>query len=167
MNTQSLILDLSKKHMPNQIVRIAQGDVNGTTIAATIMNNGVLENLSGKSASFHIMNPDGGYYEDTSCTVSGNVVSYVVDEEHVAMAAGYTDDAYFTIRSGSKKCSTSRFRIKIERDASYDADPEHSYSSGITEATSNANAAAQRANSLADAFGGPISIARIHQITGM
>jgi len=134
MNVQDIELDLSKERHGNPIVRIGQGDSGGTTIRATIWDNLTPASLSGASASFKMTLPDKRHYvDDGNCAVSGNVITYVVDEDKAAAAAGYTDDAYFSIELDGKVYSTSRFRVKVERDASDNTDPAASWSNGVKE----------------------------------
>lgn len=134
MNVQEVSLDLSKESLGCPIVRIGQGDSGGTTIRATISDNLTPASLSGASASFKMTLPDGKHYvDDGNCTVSGNVITYVVDEDKAAAAAGYTDDAYFSIELDGRVYSTSRFRVKVERDASDNTDPAASWSNGVRE----------------------------------
>lgn len=132
MNVQSITLDLSKRQIPTQIVRIGQGDNDGTTIQAKILDNGTVTSLSGFSASFEMRLPDGeSYVRDVNCTVNGSTVTYVVDEEHCCAVDGYTDEAYFSLIKNGVTYSTSRFRVKIERSAHDGATPAESWDTEI------------------------------------
>ena len=117
MNTRRLSLDLSKAPSHIQMVTIGQGDSRGTTIVASIYDNGMAANLSGMSARFCMRLPDdSGYVRDPACTVSGNTISYTFDEEHCATAGGRTDNAYFEIEDQEGWVySTSRFRVVVLR----------------------------------------------------
>lgn len=119
MNEQRVTLDISKKAMPGQIVRVGQGDESGTTIVAKVYDNGSACDLSDATAAFCMRMPDGkSYYWDDNCTVSEDTITYVVDEDHICGVVGNADIAYFEIIIGSSKYSTSRFRVRVERSAS-------------------------------------------------
>ena len=57
MNTQTLELDLSK-HAGNQCVIVGQGDASGTTVKATIYDNGADAAITGHTAYFVALLPD-------------------------------------------------------------------------------------------------------------
>jgi hypothetical protein len=99
------------------MVTIGQGDNGGTTIVATIYDDGTAVSLSGKTARFCMRLPnDAGYLRDSNCTVSGSEITYTFDEAHAASVSGRTDEAYFEILSGSTTIySTSRFRVMVLR----------------------------------------------------
>lgn len=116
MNTHRLNLDMSKTPTYMQTVTIGQGDSRGTTIIATIYDNGMAANLSGMSARFCMRLPnDAGHVKDPSCTVSGSTITYTFDESQCAIAHGRTDIAYFEIIDGDTIYSTSRFRVVVLR----------------------------------------------------
>lgn len=141
MNVQSITLDLSKRQIPTQIVRIGQGDNEGTTIQAKILDNGTVASLSGFSASFEMRLPDDeSYVRDINCTVSGNTVTYVVDEEHCCAVDGYTDEAYFNLTKDGSTYSTSRFRVKVERSAHDGAIPAEDWDNAVDELINRGNA---------------------------
>ena len=143
MNTQRIELDISKPDALTAAVTIGQGDKAGTTIIATIYDNGVLASLSGLSAQFECRLPDGrSYVRDANCTVSGHEITYVMDEEHVASVAGATDEAYFTILDGTQEVySTNRFRLKVLRSAHDGAVPAESWDTAVDELIERGNAA--------------------------
>ena len=159
MNTQRIDLDLSKVPMTTPIVYIGQGDSSGTTIVAGIYDNGQAATLTGMSARFCMLLPNGEYYaRDTDCTVSGSTITYVVDESHFAAIAGITDDAYFEILDGDTVMySTQRFRVNVLQCA-YDghelaADWDSAVTNAVdacTSAASSANSAASLANTKAE-----------------
>lgn len=151
MNTQTVILDVDKRYDPSQVVTIGQGDKSGTTIVAEVYDKGVSVSLSGYTAEFEMRLPDGrNYVRDDDCTVSGNTITYVVDEEHCGAAAGHTNECYFNIKSGSSVIySTSRFRMDVLRAAHDGAVPSESWDSAIEEAIENANEAAEEAREAA------------------
>ena len=115
MNEQTIYLDVNKAVSPTQMVRIGQGDVAGTTINAYIYDNGAAADLTDMSARFEMRLPNSGVYvRDASCTIEGNVITYVVDEAHAASVAGITDVAYFDILDGHDVIySTERFSIEV------------------------------------------------------
>jgi hypothetical protein len=100
-----------------QVVTIGQGDSKGTTITASIYDNGVAANLSGMSARFCMRLPDdSGYVKDSACTVSGNTISHTLNESRCAAAGGRTDNAYFEIEDRDGWVySTARFRVVVLR----------------------------------------------------
>lgn len=150
MNEQHVSLDISKSQGVTQMVRIGQGDKSGTTIVATVYDNGTAFDMTGMTAKFLMRTPGNGYVEDESVTVSGNTLAYVVDEEHCAATAGVTDECYFQILQGETViASTARFTVRILRAATQGADPAHSYSDDIVSAT---NAARQAANDAREAM---------------
>ena len=141
MNTQEITLDISKQKTIAQVVRIGQGDASGTTIVAKIYDNAQAVALTGKTAMFEMRLPDGkSYVRDSSCTVSGNEITYVVDEEHCASVAGITDEAYFDILDGpSVIYSTARFRVEVLRSAHTDAEAAESWDNAIDELIERGN----------------------------
>ena len=92
MNEQIIHLDINKQPDASQTVRIGQGDKGGTTIVAKLYDNGTALDLTDKEVRFLMRQPGGrNYVRDSDCTISGNTVTYMVDESHVATIAGYTD----------------------------------------------------------------------------
>lgn len=117
MNVQTLTLDLSKKSETTPIVRIGQGDKNGTTLRATIKDNGAIPDLSGATVKLRIKLPrNAGYYEKTG-TLSGNVATFAVDESSAALVSGITDVCYVEVIKNGAVTSTERFRTVIEKSA--------------------------------------------------
>lgn len=152
MNTQTLELDLSK-HAGNQCVIVGQGDASGTTVKATIYDNGADAAITGHTAYFVALLPDKRHYYRGSATVSGNTVTHVVNEEKLAAVAGYTDEAYFTFEKGAVKYSTERFAVDIRRSALDGKKPAENWDNQIndivrrgSEAVASANNAAASAN---------------------
>lgn len=151
MNVQNITLELSKEPIPAQIVRMGQGDSSGTTIRATLYDHATIPSLSGVYATFYMRLPDGTHYvRDANCTLEGNVITYVVDEEHCCAVAGYTDEAYFELTDGAYEYSTSRFRVKVERAANDGATPPESWDTGIDEAIRRANEAVEEVEDAID-----------------
>ena len=135
MNVQTIELELSKERALAQVVRIGQGDSDGTTIAATVYDGGVSAQLSGMSARFCMRLPDGTHYvRDSDCSVSGSQITYVVDEEHCASVHGKTEDAYFELVDGETVYSTSRFTVIVLRSAEdADTSPAESWDNNFDE----------------------------------
>ena len=133
MNEQHITLDISKAADASQVIRLGQGDRAGTTIVAEVYDNGVAFDLTDKDARFLMRLPTGSYYvRDSDCTVSGNVITYVVDEEHCCARAGFTDCAYFEVLVGMTViASTQRFGIEVLRSALDGADAGESYDTAI------------------------------------
>ena len=151
MNVQNIVIDLSKQKIAGQIVRMGQGDNEGTTIVATIYDHSVPADISECTAAFCMRLPDKrSYVRDTNCDIDGNVITYVVDEEHCCVRSGYTDDAYFEIYDGSETYSTSRFRVKVFPCAYEGASPAPDWDNAIQEAVNAALDAASSAESAAE-----------------
>lgn len=154
MNQQHVSLDISKSQGVTQMVRIGQGDKSGTTIVATVYDNGTAFDMTGMAAKFLMRTPGNAYVEDESVTVNGNTLTYVVDEEHCASTAGVTDECYFQILQGETViASTSRFSMRVLRAATQGADPAHSYSDDIVSATTAARQAANDAREAMEEIG--------------
>lgn len=141
MNEQHISLDISKPSGVSQVVCIGQGDKAGTTIVASIYDNGVAFPLSGKTAKFDMRLPGGaGYVRDSACTVSGNKITYVVDEKYCASVAGITDDAYFEVLQGTSViASTQRFSVRVLRSVLDGATPAESWDNAIDELIERGN----------------------------
>lgn len=133
MNVQRIDLDISKPDAIAQTVTIGQGDKGGTTIEASIYDGGGAVDLSGKTAMLEVRLPDGkSYVRDAHCTVSGNKITYTVDEEHVGAVPGITDEAYFDVLDGpSVVYSTNRFRLRILQSAHDGAQPAESWDNAV------------------------------------
>lgn len=150
MNTQSITLDVSKQTGMMPVIRIGQGDKNGTTIEATIYDNGSPLSLPGYSVRFEMRLPDGtSYYQSPNGTVSGNVATIPIDETYAGAVDGITKIAYIVVCSSTVECSTNRINVVVLESAEEGADAAHAYESGIVEATNAANAAAQSATNAA------------------
>ena len=150
MNEQHVSLDVSKAPSVTKVVRVGQGDKSGTTIVASVYDNGTAFDMTGMTAKFLMRTPGNGYVEDAHVNVSGNTLTYVVDEEHCAATAGVSDECYFQILQGETViASTARFTVHVLRAATQGANPAQSYSDDIVSAT---NAARQAANDAREAM---------------
>ena len=133
MNVQRISLDLSKASGPAKVVRLGQGDRSGTTIVATVYDNGTLASVGSLSARFCMRLPGGRtYVRDSGCTTSGNSITYVVDETVCCSVHGVTNDAYFELLSGSTVIySTERFVVEVMRSVTSGSLPAEAYESAI------------------------------------
>lgn len=147
MNTQNIILDVSKEPAVLPVLYLGQGDRNGTTLVAEIYDNGVpLDVASGYGARFEMRLPDSDTYYSVDGTLSGNVATVEIDEAYAGAIAGKTNIAYIDIYNGTTViCSTNRINVVVLRSAQDGADPSTAYSNGIAEATERANDAAEAA----------------------
>ena len=139
MNTQRLSLDLAKR-TGGQQVTIAQGDAAGTTIVATILDNGTQLAESGISAYFVMELPDHRHFVRDAASYSDGVITYVMDETHAASVAGYTDNAYFELQKGTTTVSTERFCVVVLSSASEGIDPAYAWTNGVEEFLDDASA---------------------------
>lgn len=153
MNIFNLTLDLNKGKTVS-VVRIRQGDLNGTTIAALILDHGATADLTGLTAEFVMELPDGEHYYRKAATVSGSTVTVTIDETQAASVTGRTRRAYFQLIEGETvKASTGSIIVDVLPDAiagktvpeSYDNEIEQALEE-IATATGNANAATGNAN---------------------
>lgn len=118
MNIFNITLDISKNHVkPSKLVTMGQGDKGGTTIVATVTDNGSVVSLTGLEARFVMRLPDGIHYVREQCLIQDGKAVYTVDESKAATVAGYTDEAYFEFDTGTFVYSTERFRVKVLRSA--------------------------------------------------
>ena len=144
MNTFNLNLDLDKSTVV-QVVTIRQGDTDGTTISATVYDHGALADLSGISSAYiEFALPDGTHYYRGSASVSGSVVTAIVDEEQAASVPGRACNAYFSLSDGTHEYSTASFVVAVLHDATDGLTPGETYDSAIQAAIDAAMAAAQQ-----------------------
>ena len=168
MNIQSVSLDISKRPAIVQTLYLGQGDKNGTTLNASIYENGLAFSLTGKSAKFAMRSPKGAGYYEVDGTVSGNVATFAIDETYAATVAGTTDCAYVEILEGDTIiASTNRFRVVVLESATENTDPNGAYTNGVQrflddaqdtldDAVADSDAAAARAIAAAEAAEGVI-----------
>ena len=115
MNTFDLRLDLDKSSAI-QVVTLRQGDVDGTTVSATVYDHGALADLSGISSAYiEFALPDGTHYYRGSASVSGSVVTALVDESQAASVPGRACNAYFSLVDATtgNEYSTSSFVVAV------------------------------------------------------
>ena len=117
MNIFNLALDLNKGPSTTP-VRIRQGDLDGTTISALILDHGATADLTGLTARFVMELPDGEHYYRKDATVGDGTVTVTIDETQAASVAGRTRRAYFQLLQGSTvKASTGSVTVEILPDA--------------------------------------------------
>jgi hypothetical protein len=143
MNTFAFTLDLSKTAYMEPL-RIRQGDQNGTTVQATILDHGVA--LDGSyTARFCMRHPGTGatYYRETG-TYANGVATVALDEQYAASVPGRTT-AYIQLLQGSTViASTSDIPVVILHDATEDAAPGEVYDSAIEDALAELDEATGR-----------------------
>lgn len=143
MNTFAFTLDLSKTAYMEPL-RIRQGDHNGTTVQATILDHGVA--LDGSyTARFCMRHPGTGatYYRETG-TYANGVATIALDEQYAASVPGRTT-AYIQLLQGSTIiASTSDIPVVILHDATEDAVPGEVYDSAIEDALAELDEATGR-----------------------
>lgn len=134
MNTFNLTLDLNKGKVTTPI-RIRQGDLDGTTIHALILDHGATADLTGLTAAFVMELPDGEHYYRKAATVSGNTVTVTINEEQAASVTGRTTRAYFQLLQGSTvKASTGSVTVDVLPDALEGHTVPEDYDSAIQDA---------------------------------
>ena len=131
MNTFEIRLDLDKSTCV-QVVTIRQGDVDGTTVSATVYDHGALADLSGISSAYiEFALPDGTHYYRGNATVSGSVVTALVDESQAASVPGRACNAYFSLSDGTHEYSTASFVVAVLRNATDGMEPGETYDDAI------------------------------------
>lgn len=135
MNVFNIKLDLSKNEFARtEMVTIRQGDVDGTTIAATVYDHGALADLSGISSAYiEFALPDGEHYYRGAATVDGSAVTATVDETSAASVPGRACNAYFTLSDGEHEYSTASFVVAILKSATEGMEPPESIDDQIRE----------------------------------
>ncbi len=155
MNKQHIELDISK-YGNGKCIKVAQGDVGGTTIEAAIFDNGSELSLDGAKVQIVALLPNKRNYYRDGCQCSGNLATHVLKEDKLCSVPGYTDDVYFTVEIDGKVYSTERFAIEILRSALDGQKPAQSWDDAVQDlinrgesAVSSANSAASSANKAA------------------
>ena len=150
ISTQRVKLDINKQ-ASMQVLRLGQGDRNGTTLVAELYDGGSPYSLSGKTARFTMRTPDRqSSYSVASSSTSNNTATFNIDERYAAGVAGTTDVAYIEVLSGSTViCSTSRMRVICLQSATEGVSPSQMHDNGLDAAIAAANTAASSANTAA------------------
>ena len=167
MNTFDLRLDLDKGLTPGQVVRIRQGDTDGTTIRATIYDHGTALSGTVTACSIVMKLPDGTHYYRKGASWADGTATVTIDERQAASVVGRTVLAYFTVTVGTVQYSTGAFAVIVEPDAVGDAELPEDYDTAIQDAIDRCNAAAAAAEEAAAAVAGmaPLTNAEIDAIT--
>lgn len=150
MNTRTLELDISKEGA-GTCVKVAQGDIGGTTLRALIYDNGSEFSLTGATAWLVVLLPNKRNYYRGQCSVSGNAATITVDESKLCSVPGYTDEAYFTIIKSGKTYSTERFAFEIFRSALDGQQPAQNWDDAVQDLIDRGNKAVTAANNAASA----------------
>lgn len=117
MNTFNVTLDLNKGKVTTPI-RIRQGDLDGTTIHALILDHGASVDLTGLTAAFVMELPGGEHYYRKTATVGDGTVDVTINEVQAASVTGRTTRAYFQFYEGSTmRASTGSMVVEILPDA--------------------------------------------------
>lgn len=125
-NTFHLRLDLDKQS-PMQVVRIRQGDRDGTTIRADLYDHGTAYTIpqAMKGIYFVMRLPDGEHYYRKATDGGGTTyVTVTIDEVEAGSVTGSTALAYFQlVTNDSARLSTSSFEVVVLPDAMDGAQP--------------------------------------------
>lgn len=141
MNVFEIALDVDKRDN-KECVYLRQGDVNGTTIRASVRDHGKPIEGSGYTANFCMTLPDRKTYYLTEATYNSGTITVVVDESVAAAVPGATNNAYFEIYDGSElKYTTASFLVRIKPSAMDGKQTAHSYDSRIEELMDELNEA--------------------------
>lgn len=139
MNTFNITLDLNKGKVTTPI-RIRQGDLDGTTIHALILDHGASVDLTGLTAAFVMELPGGEHYYRKTATVGEGTVDVTINEVQAASVTGRTTRAYFQFFEGStKRASTGSVTVDILPDALEGHTVPEDYDSAIQDAIDNLN----------------------------
>ena len=144
MNKQHIELDISK-YENGKCIRVAQGDVGGTTIEAAIFDNGSELSLDGAKVQLVALLPNKRNYYRDDCQCSGNLATHVLKEDKLCSVPGYTDDVYFTVEIDGKVYSTERFALEIVRSALDGRLPAESWDNHVQDLIDRGTAAAESA----------------------
>lgn len=152
MNKQHIELDISKDGN-GKCIKVAQGDVGGTTIEAAIFDNGSELSLDGAKVQIVALLPNKRNYYRDDCQCSGNLATHVLKEDKLCSVPGYTDDVYFTVEIGGKLYSTERFALEIVRSALDGRLPAESWDNHVQDLIDRGVAAAESAENAAKVAG--------------
>ena len=100
MNIQTIQLDVTKAPSTLPVVRLRQGDKNGTTLRAEMYDDGEELALAGYDVKFCMRVPDDWGYYEVSGYATGNVATFLIDETYAAGTSGKTDTAYVEVLDG-------------------------------------------------------------------
>ena len=111
MNIQRITLDVSKRPAAAPVVRLRQGDENGTQIAVHVTDNGADADLDGLDATLLARLADGGLYL-VEGEISGSTATFAIDETD--LPAGNAELAYVELSGEDIVCSTQGFSLIVE-----------------------------------------------------
>lgn len=118
MNVFEITLDVDKRSN-KESVNLRQGDINGTTIRATLRDHDVPLEGGDYTGAFCMTLPDRKTYYWNEADYADGVVSVVVDERIAASVPGSTNNAYFELYDGEElKYTTASFMVRIKPAAS-------------------------------------------------
>lgn len=128
MNVNTITLDVSKEPSHEQMLYIAQGDKNGTTLVVNMFDNGAVLDLTGMDVYFCMRTPGGTDYYQVQGTASGNVATFTIDETYAGGHVGTTDTAYVKVDDGDTVItSTSRIHVVVLPSATEGVEPSPAY----------------------------------------
>lgn len=110
MNTLYISLDVSKQPNVAPVVRVGQGDLNGTNLVVNVLDHGDSLTVNSYDASLLIKFDESTMY-DISGTTSGSQATFTINAQD--MEPGRTRNAYVSIDGGSFVLSTSRFDFEV------------------------------------------------------
>lgn len=127
VNTFEITLDVDKRSN-KESVNLRQGDINGTTITATLRDHDVPMEGGDYTGAFCMTLPDRKTYYWTEADYADGVVSVVIDERIAASVPGSTNNAYFELYDGEElKYTTASFMVRIKPAASEVGEAAESY----------------------------------------
>lgn len=130
MNIFDITLDVDKRSN-KESVNLRQGDINGTTIRATLRDHDVPMEGGDYTAMFCMTLPDRKTFYHDNATYENGVVSVVVQEQYAAAVPGSTNNAYFELYDGEElKYTTASFMVRVKPSA-MDGEAAQSYDSRV------------------------------------
>lgn len=126
VNIFEITLDVDKRSN-KESVNLRQGDINGTTIRATLRDHDVPMEGGNYTAMFCMTLPDRKTFYHDDATYENGVVSVVVQEQYAAAVPGSTNNAYFELYDGEElKYTTASFMVRVKPSA-MDGEAAQSY----------------------------------------
>ena len=126
MNIFEITLDVDKRSN-KESVNLRQGDINGTTIRATLRDHDVPMEGGEYTAMFCMTLPDRKTFYHDDATYENGVVTVVVKEQYAATVPGTTNNAYFELYDGEElKYTTASFMVRVKPSA-MDGEAAQSY----------------------------------------
>ena len=117
MNIFEITLDVDKR-ANKESVNLRHGDINGTTIRATLRDHDVPMEGGEYTAMFCMTLPDRKTFYHDDATYENGVVTVVVKEQYAATVPGTTNNAYFELYDGEElKYTTASFMVRVKPSA--------------------------------------------------